>query len=358
MENLAPKQVRFGEWISEGWRMFTTQWKGWVMLSLGMFGAVAVPVTVYIIFVYVTLIATTAVQTGSRGSSDAETVGVFLILASFFLLMLVMLPLSALLAAGMHKAALKQLRGGQVEFKDLFSARDRVVPILGAILLIGLLSGLGTIVCIIPAFIVAGLFFFTLPLIVDRKLGVIEAMKASAEMTKPNLLMFTVFAVVVQLISSAGTLACYVGLLATLPLVFTMTAAAYRDCFGVEGAALLPPAEPWSGASYSPPAPRTTAPPPNPPAEPWPGASYSPPSPGPAPPRTAAPELSAPRPTPPSPTPPSQTPPGPTPPGPAPGGTIALGTPASPSGVCAKCGASLPASARFCFRCGEPAPGK
>jgi hypothetical protein len=48
--------------------------------------------------------------------------------------------------------------------------------------------------------------------------------------------MFTLFAIVVSLIASAGSYACYVGLLATYPLMFTMTAVAYRDCFGVEGA--------------------------------------------------------------------------------------------------------------------------
>lgn len=307
MENTAAKQVRFGEWISEGWKMFTAQWKGWVMLSLGLFGAVMVPMMIYIIFVYVTLIATAAA--GSGASSEASSVGVFLILACFCLLMLVMLPLSALLTGGMHKAALKQLRGGQVEFKDLFSARDRLLHVLGAVLLQGLLINLGLLFCVVPGFIVFGLLFFTLPLIIDRKLGVIEAMKASVEMTKPNLLMFTLFAVVVQVIAGAGTFACYIGLLATLPLMFTMTAAAYRDCFGMEGAALLPPAEPWAGASYSPPAPRTTAP-----------------------------------------------------------GTISLGTTAPPAStpapptptpaVCSKCGASLPVSARFCFRCGAAAPGQ
>ena len=109
MENIAPKQVRFGEWISEGWRMFTTQWKGWVMLALGMFGAVGVPVTVYIIFVYVTLIATAAVQPGSRATSDAETVGVFLILPA---LLVLLSAVAALLRLGSQSGA-QQLRGGR-----------------------------------------------------------------------------------------------------------------------------------------------------------------------------------------------------------------------------------------------------
>jgi uncharacterized paraquat-inducible protein A len=98
------------------------------------------------------------------------------------------------------------------------------------------LAAIGAMLCVIPAFIVAGLFFFTLPLIVERDLGVFEAMRASSDVTKRNLLMFTLFAFVVQLIASAGSYACYIGLLATWPLMFTITAVAYRDCFGMEGA--------------------------------------------------------------------------------------------------------------------------
>jgi uncharacterized membrane protein len=271
--------------------MFAAQWKGWVLLSLGLFCAVAIPIMAFVVFIYAALFAAALEQAGSQASSAAAPLSTFLIFGSFFLFGLVMLPLSALLVGGMHRAALKQLRGRQVEFSDLFSARDQYLPLLGAMLLIGLLVGIGSIVCVIPGFIVAALLFFTLPLIIDRKLGVLEAMRVSSEMTKPNLLMFTLFAFVVQLIASAGMYACYIGLLATLPLLFTMTAAAYRDCFGLQGApALPPPAEPWSGATYSPPA--------------------------------------------------------------------LVSTPTQPpvAAVCSNCEAALPASARFCFRCGTPRP--
>lgn len=277
--------------------MFTSQWKGWVVMSLGLFCAVAVPMMIFMAFVYAASIAA-ALESGPRGSSAAAPLSVFLIFGGFFLLMLVMLPLSALLTGGMYKAALKQVRGGVVEFKDLFSARDRYLTLLGGMLLHGLLIGIGSLLCVIPGFIVAGLLLFTYPLIIDRKLGVIEAMKTSTEMTKPNLLMFTLFAFVVQLIGSAGTYACYIGLLATLPLMFTMTVAAYRDCFGLEGAALPAAPEPWSGASYSPQALGSPQPHSSSPAQP-----------------------------------PAAT-------------------------VCSNCEASLPASAKFCFRCGTPAPGQ
>ncbi|HWN98206.1 MAG TPA: zinc-ribbon domain-containing protein [Blastocatellia bacterium] len=294
------KEVRFGEWISEGFNMFTAQWKGWVVLALGLFCSVALPTIVYTGFVYAAMIASAVGQASSRTPSAAEPISAFLIIGGFFLLALVMLPLAAVLIGGMHNAALKQVRGGQVEFKDLFSVRDRFLPLVGALLLYGVLVEIGSLLCVIPGLIVAGLLFFIIPLIIDRNLGVIDAMKTSVEMTKPNLLMFTLFALVVHLISGVGAIACYVGLLATLPLTFTMTAVTYRDCFGLEGAAKLPPAQPWGAATYSPPVLEATRP-------------YSPPP--------QAPQPQA-------------------------------GT------VCPNCQASLPATAKFCFRCGAPAPGK
>jgi len=152
----------------------------------------------------------------------------------------------------------EQLRGGRLEFKDLFSGGDCFFRVLGATIVVGLLVMVATMLCIIPGFIVSGLLFFTVPLIVERRMGVFEAMGASYEATKPNLLMFTLFAFVVSLIASAGYYACYVGLLATYPLLFTMTAVAYRDCFGLPGAVSFLPPPPRD--LYAPPPPVASAP--------------------------------------------------------------------------------------------------
>src|SRR6185295_3749730 len=237
MDNALKIEVRFGDWIGEGWKMFTEQWKGWVKISLGFFLAVVVPIGVFIIAMYAVMFSAMLTQSQTRGAPPQMPIAIILFLyLGIFGLMIVLLPLTVLMMGGAYRAAFKQLRGGQVEFSDLFSARDCYWRLLGATLLHSLFVFLGAIVCIIPAFIVAGLLFFTLPLIIERNMGVFEAMRASREVTSRNLVMFILFAIVAQLIASAGTYACYVGLLATWPLMFTMTAVAYRDCFGVDGA--------------------------------------------------------------------------------------------------------------------------
>jgi zinc ribbon protein len=266
MEN-TEVQVRFGDWISEGWTMFTRQWKGWVTIATGFFVSVVVPVGAFVVFMYVSLIATSMAQPRTRSAPPQMPVMWFLLFyGGLFALILVLLPLTVLMMGGAYRAAFKQLRGGRVEFRDLFSARDCYWRLLGATLIHSVLSFLGALVCVIPAFIVMGMLFFTLPLIVERDLGVFEAMRASKDLTQRKLLMFILFAFVVQLIASAGSYACYVGLLATWPLMFTITAVAYRDCFGLSGAQSFLPAASSSQTGYAAP-PAVYATPIEPPAQ-------------------------------------------------------------------------------------------
>lgn len=261
MENTAP-QVRIGDWIGEGWKMFTEQWKGWVTISLGFFVAIVAPVGVFFVGIYVTMIATMMSQPATRGAPPQVPVEMIIVLyLGMFGILIILMPLSVFVMGGAYRAAFKQLRGGRVEFRDLFSARDCFWRLLGASIIHSLLVGVGMLLCIIPGFIVAGLMFFTLPLIVERDLGVFEAMSASRDVAQRNLFKFTLFAILVQIIASIGSQACYVGLLATWPLMFTISAVAFRDCFGVEGArsfsqrASPPSGYPAAAATYGAPSP-------------------------------------------------------------------------------------------------------
>src|SRR5213592_460480 len=130
--NPAPPQVRFGDWISEGWKMFTEQWKGWVSLSLGFFLAVVVPLVAFILVMYAMIFATMTAP-GPRGAPPQVPMMTILFLyLGMFALILVLMPFTVLLTGGAYRAAFKQLRGGRVEFRDLFSARDCYWRLLGA----------------------------------------------------------------------------------------------------------------------------------------------------------------------------------------------------------------------------------
>jgi hypothetical protein len=313
-------KVRLGEWISEGWNMFAAEWKVWVLDALILSLVTVVP----IIGVYVLMLFFAAASVGSGAG-----VG-FLMVALIFMVVVLIAVLATYLVGGMYHTAFKQLRGEPISTSDLFSASERLPAVLGASIIVGILSLIGALLCIIPAFIVAGALYFTVPLVVERRMRVMDAIQASRDITRGDLFMFVLFAFVVSLIAQAGSYLCYVGLLITWPLHYTIAAVAYRDCFGVAGAR--------SFASKAAPPNAYGAPPPSgypaPPLQPWSG--YAPPAEAPSA-VYQQPVIETPQPT--SPQPPITT----EPVKPLPTGKI----------VCPDCKAELPVTARFCARCGR-----
>jgi uncharacterized membrane protein len=359
MQNIEKPQVRFGEWISEGWKMFTEQWKAWVINTLVYVLICGTPIMVVIIGFYGYLISQMAQQTSRSSQPPVGPAELLTFYAILFAVMFFTIFVAAFFTSGMHRSALKQLRGGKVELRDLFSGGSTYFPILISSILGAILTMVGAMLCLVPAFIVGGCLFFTVPLIVERKLGPIEAMKASYEYTKNNLLMFTLFAFVVQLIAQAGSYACYVGLLATIPLLFTITAVAYRDSFGLEGAKYFTPNAPPSPSGYAQPFPDAYQQPMPPDygqagveqhpgsgsQQPFPNSPYEQPQTPPAAP-PSGPLLEH-----------SVAPPNVEPPQPPPDATRPLSSMVSPPPpaaglVCASCQLNLPATAGFCPRCG------
>ncbi len=230
MEQRPAATVKWGEWINEGWQMFAAKWQVWVPMMLVFVVALVVPILpVYILAIGMNIAA---------AGSDPEALGAVPIVVPLLGVMggLITLCLSAFMLGGIYRTAFKQMRGEAISVRDLFSAGDVFLSMLGALFLVGLSVAIGAVFCLVPGFLAAGLFFFTFPLIVEKRLGVIEAMQRSFDLTRPNMWMFMLFAFVVAILGSLGQLACYVGMLVTYPLQFLIAAAAYKDCFGVAGA--------------------------------------------------------------------------------------------------------------------------
>lgn len=265
MQPMSAPEVRWGEWIGEGWQMFVNQWSSWVLMILLMFLMMVIPIIPIYLFMFLLVAAADA----SGGDAGALPFFMFPVMG---LAGLVILFGTSYLMSGAYRAAFKQLRGEQISVGDLFTGGDVFLRVAGALLLIGILASIGGIFCVLPAFLVAGLLYFTVPLIIERNMGVIEAMQASFERTKGNWLMFTLFALVVQLLAGLGQLACGVGILASYPLLFTITAVAFRDTFGMAGARQflgeqIPPPQAYTPQSWSTPSavPQPQMPPPPPP---------------------------------------------------------------------------------------------
>lgn len=99
---------------------------------------------------------------------------------------------------------------------------------LGATILVGLITVVGFILLIIPGVIAVLGLMFTKYLVIDRKLGPVQALKASWRITKGHKLHLLGFIAVSGLLNLAGAIALLIGLLVTVPLTMLAAAHIYR----------------------------------------------------------------------------------------------------------------------------------
>ena len=182
------------------------------------------------------------------------------------------------MVCGIHYCLFQAERRRPVKFEELFKGFDHFVPSLVATMLwyvpwviiaiLGYVAMFATMVVTIPgpgaggapaglppeffvamavyfvvtlaAWVVAAFVsFFAYPLIVDRKLAGVQAMKTSLRAAGANLGGVLGLVVLQTVIMLAGYLACCVGLFFFLPVYFASIAVAYRQVFPEEYTAPL-----------------------------------------------------------------------------------------------------------------------
>jgi hypothetical protein len=101
----------------------------------------------------------------------------------------------------------------------------------GAATIFVLVSFLINIIAIIASIAFGILFTFALPLVADTDLSAIEALKLSARAGMANAGGLFLLLLVLGLVIVAGFLACLIGVLFVLPLVYAALTVAYRQVF-------------------------------------------------------------------------------------------------------------------------------
>lgn len=222
-------QINFDA-IGEAFRLFQQQMGTWILAILITF---AVQAGLYLLFVVgMQALGVAALGTNPRGANAATGAITGAAIGGFLAYYVVSLVTGSLFYGGLFRMGVKQVRGESITTGDLFSATDVLGSLIGASLLIGIASGIGTMLCVLPGLIIAGLLMFTIPLIVDQRVGALTAMGMSWNALKGEIVMAPLFLFVVALLSSLGVLLCGVGLLFTYPLLPLAVSLLYRGYFG------------------------------------------------------------------------------------------------------------------------------
>lgn len=131
------------------------------------------------------------------------------------------LVVSAFLTAGTMKLFLKAARGEPFELAEVFSGGTHFVQMLLTLFILQIVTGAGFVLCLVPGIIAMAGLGFAVPLVVDRDMPALDALKESWRMTYGggNLVKVLVFGLLSAAASIAGLLFFCVGILAVAPVV-------------------------------------------------------------------------------------------------------------------------------------------
>ena len=168
-------------------------------------------------------------------TADAEGFAPFLFL--IFLITLAYLVLFYRpLEYGVAYASLRAARGESVEISDMFSFFPNYPNAVLAHILVGFLTGVGVMFCIVPGIYIACKLAFVPYLVIDRNMGAIEAIRESWRLTDGHALNIFLIGVLAIPIVLGGLLLCGVGVLVSSMWIRVTFASIYHAVTAAEPA--------------------------------------------------------------------------------------------------------------------------
>lgn len=144
------------------------------------------------------------------------------------LLNIITAVLRVIISIGMIKIALKFLSEEKPEFKELFNFKGSFWRFVGGSILYGLIVAAGFILLIVPGIYWAIKYQWFGYCIVDQRLGPVQALKKSAQMTDTVKWQLLGFGLVMTGINILGFLCLFIGLFATIPTTLLAIVFVYR----------------------------------------------------------------------------------------------------------------------------------
>ena len=221
-----------GEALSWAWAKFTKNPVALIVATL-VFGLVLVVLNSLVqpLMQAVSPETFTAIDTGDgliESTSRSLTGAGFAVLILTSLLQLVV---GAAISSGYYGGMIDIANGQQVGIGSFFRPRNIVSVILSS-LIVGVLTAIGVLLCILPGLIVSIFAMFSTVAIVDRNLSPIDGIKASFAIVKQNFGQVLLAWLTSAAIMLVGALLCGVGLLVAAPVSYLFIVYTYRKLSG------------------------------------------------------------------------------------------------------------------------------
>jgi len=134
--------------------------------------------------------------------------------------------------AGIYIMVNKVKKGETLDFGDAFAGFNNFIPNFAAGLIFSISIGIGSMLCIIPGFIIGGILLYLIPLVALRNETISNAVTISKNEAMTALVNHIVFFLIVTIISAVGMILCGVGVILTIPIGIAAMASAYEDRLG------------------------------------------------------------------------------------------------------------------------------
>ena len=141
------------------------------------------------------------------------------------------LIVTAAIQSAFFSGILDIANGIPVTVGSFFKPRNMGNVVVAGVI-VGVITTIGSFLCVIPGLIASVMLMFTVVAVLDRNLAPIDAVKASFDTAKNNFGPVLVTWLVMVLVAVVGALLCGVGLLVAVPVVSLMLVYAYRALNG------------------------------------------------------------------------------------------------------------------------------
>jgi hypothetical protein len=158
--------------------------------------------------------------------------GIFIVL----LVTVISAPVYTVFTAGLFKYYLRLIRGESATIGDAFSGFG---PSFGQLVLLSLVQMvlilIGYALCLIPGIYLAVAWYFSIPLVIDKRMNFWEALKLSRKLVSKHWFIVFAFMIVYGLLAVSGIIACCIGIFVTMPIGFAALMYAYETIFSESG---------------------------------------------------------------------------------------------------------------------------
>ncbi|MEY1677033.1 hypothetical protein AB4Z55_22955 [Gordonia sp. ABKF26] len=204
-------------------------------LTVFLLGAVVIALAIFGVALFSTTETTDLGGGYTYETTSLSAGGTILMILIYALLFIGLLYIQASIISG----AVRVANGEPVTAKS-FLTPIRFGPVIGTAILVGIITGIGYALCIIPGIIAMFFLMFSVVATIDKSLSPINAMKASFELTKSKVGDSILTLLVTYAINLVGVLVCYVGLIVAAPVAQLFLVHCWRRLNG----APIAPADP------------------------------------------------------------------------------------------------------------------